>query len=158
MPNKVDLTTCVTDINDIHQIVCNVGSLWRRLFFARIKSAGISGTEARALLCISLNPGLTQIQAATLLDLEPQNLMRSLDKLEENGWIRKQADANDRRIKCLHVTPEAKSILAHLRAVIDEIKLQVLSGIDAKDVELVVRELGKMRENLIQQLRSAEKE
>ena len=158
MSNKINLATCVTDINDIHQLVCNVGSLWRRLFNAKIKSAGVSGNEARILLCVSRNPGLTQIQVATLLDLEPQNLMRSLDKLEKLGWIQKQADANDRRIKCLHITSGATKILTTIHAVIGSIKPQVLSGLEKTNVDLVVTQLGKMRENLVQQLTSEEKE
>jgi len=156
MSKKLDLPTCTTDTYDIEYLVCHVGLLWRRLLNAKIKSLGFSGTEKRVLFSIAHNPGLTQVQIATLLDLEPQNLMRSLDKLEKQNLIEKQADPNDRRIKCLSITPAAKKIITQIKALSDGIKPQVLSGFEAKNIQLVVDQLARMRENIMQQLEKVE--
>lgn len=157
MQKKVNCKPQGTDIYDIEYLVCHVGLLWRRLLNAKIKTLGISGTEKRVLFCIARNPGLTQVQIATLLDIEPQNLMRSLDKLETQDWIQKQADANDRRVKCLCITTEAKKILSKIQAISDNIKPYVLAGIDAKAIQTVINHLAKMRENIVEQLEVEEK-
>jgi|GEM_PF-3745965 MarR family transcriptional regulator for hemolysin len=157
MSKKPDLKTCTTDIFDIEYLVCHVGLLWRRLLNAKIKSLGISGTEKRVLFCIAHNPGLTQIQIANLLDLEPQNLMRSLDKLEQQKWIQKQSDPDDRRIKCLTITTTAHKVVAKIKKISDNLKPQILSGLDDKNLQVVINQLAKMRENIVEQLNEEEK-
>lgn len=158
MPKKVNIQTSTIDIHSIEHLVCNVGALWRRLLNTKIKSLGLCGTETRALMCIARNPGLTQIQIANLLDLEPQNLMRSLDKLENQGWIQKQSDTSDRRIKCISITNSAKKIIAKIQSFSDSTRPHVLSGIEAKNLQLLTHHLATMRENIIQQLDMAENE
>ncbi len=158
MSKTLDLQSCTTDTHDIEYLVCHVGLLWRRLLNSKIKSLGFSGTEKRVLFCIAHNPGLNQVQIATLLDLEPQNLMRSLDKLEKLQLIEKHASPNDRRIKCLSIKPEAKKIIAQIKAISDGIKPQILTGVDAKNIQLVTKQLAQMRENIISQLDNIEKD
>lgn len=152
MQKKVVDKNYAPDIFDIEYLVCHVGLLWRRLINAKIKTLGISGTDKRVLFCIAHNPGLNQVQIATLLDLEPQNLMRSLDKLEKKTWIEKRVDANDRRVKYLFVTPNAKKIIIKIKTLSENIKPQVLAGVDAKQIEVIVKQLGKMRENIFEHL------
>ena len=157
MSKKTNIEALVTDTYDIEYLVCHVGLLWRRLLNAKIKSLGISGTEKRVLFCIARNPGLTQVQIAALLDLEPQNLMRSLDRLEKHNWIQKELDENDRRIKCLYTTAEAKKILTKIQSISDQVKPAVLAGIDPKTFQTILNQLAKMRENILQSLELEEK-
>lgn len=158
MPKKLPIQHSALDTSNIEHMVCHVGALWRRLLNSRVKALGVSGTEMRALLCISHNPGLTQIQIATLLDVEPQNLQRSLDKLEKADWLHKEMDANDRRIKCLYVTPKAKKIISQIQSVREDVKPQVLAGLDAKTAQLVAGHLSKMHQNLMQLLDAEEED
>ena len=80
MPKKVNL--CV---HDIEYQICHVGNLWRHLLGIKIKSLNIGVIEKRALFSIQSYPGLTQVQVANFLELEPQNLIRVLDSLEKQS-------------------------------------------------------------------------
>lgn len=140
------------DIHDIEYLICHVAMLWRRLLHTKIKPLGISGTEKRVLFCIALNPGLTQVKIANLLELEPQNLMRSLDKLEKQGLITKTPDKKDRRVKCLFITKEAKKMVAQIQAIGNDIKPEILSGIENKKIQILVKQLSEIRENLFREL------
>ena len=140
------------DVYDIEYLICHVSMLWRRLANEKIKSLGITGTEKRVLVCIARNPGLTQVQIANLLELEPQNLIRSLDKLERQKWIKKCADANDRRAKCLFITDEAKKIVAKIKSLAENIKPQILAGLDEKKIQVLIKYLAEIRENLFEEL------
>jgi MarR family transcriptional regulator for hemolysin len=146
------------DDDDIEFLVCQVGNLWRRLISFNIKKLGISITEKRILVCASNHPGLTQIQIATHLDLEPQNLMRSLDKLEKNKLIKKELDPNDRRIKCLYITANAKKILAKIKEISEEFKPNLLQDIDEKNLKLLFKNLKLIRDRLISQLELSDRE
>jgi MarR family transcriptional regulator for hemolysin len=149
MPKQTKTEICNLDIHDIEYLVCHIALLWRRLLGIKIKSLGINITEKRILFCIARNPGLTQIEVAKLLDLEPQNLMRSLDKMEKLGWIVKKQDPKDRRVKCLSVTPQAKKIISQINTLGDKLKPRILSGMDAKKTQLIVDQLSEIRENLL---------
>jgi len=140
------------DVEDIEYLICHVSMLWRRLLNSKIKRLNIGGTEKRVLICIARNPGLTQIQIANLLELEPQNLLRSLDKLEQHHWITKCADANDRRSKCLFITDEAKTIIAQVNSINESVKPQILAGMDKKKIQELIKHLTDIRENLFREL------
>ena len=156
MTEKQKLAPCEADINDIEYIVCHVGLLWRRLINAKIKSLGVSGTEKRILFCVLRNPGCTQVQIASLLDLEPQNIIRVLDKLEQQQWLEKQASPQDRRVKLLYITADGKKIIAQIKKITDELKPHVLNNLDEKKIAMVVGHLSSMRENLFKQIESIE--
>lgn len=140
------------DVEDIEYLICHVSMLWRRLLNSKIKHLNISATEKRVLICIGRNPGLTQVQIANLLELEPQNLIRSLDKLEQQEWIAKQADANDRRSKCLFITDKAKKIISQVKEINESVKPQILTGMDKKQIEQLIQALTHVRENLFEEL------
>jgi MarR family transcriptional regulator for hemolysin len=149
MQKQAKPTICDFETDDVEYLICHAAMLWRRLVAIKIKSLGVSITEKRILFCIARNPGLTQVQIAKLLDLEPQNLMRSLDKMEKQNWIEKQADPKDRRVKCLRTTPHAKKIISKINAVADEVKLQVLGEMNPKKIQGAVNHITEIRENLL---------
>jgi len=147
-----NLAPCETDTNDIEYVVCHVGLLWRRLVNAKIKALGICGTEKRVLFCVGRMPGLTQVQVANFLDLEPQNIIRTLDKLEQQNWIEKRPAPQDRRAKCLFVTTSGKKMIQQIKALTDSLKPQILSGLSEQQLQTIINHLSVMRENLLTQL------
>ncbi|MDX1900880.1 MAG: MarR family transcriptional regulator [Gammaproteobacteria bacterium] len=156
MSTKTDFTFSEADQNDIEYLVCHVGLLWRRLINDRVKALGLSGTEKRILCCVNRHPGITQIQLAKLLDLEPQNLTRVLDRLDQQKLIQKRADCSDRRVRCLHVTAAAKKLIQRIVALSNEVKPNVLAGIPEKNLQTAVRQLNAIRANLLAHLQETE--
>jgi MarR family transcriptional regulator for hemolysin len=152
MSKKLKNDPIEVDIHDIEYLVCHVGNLWRKLLGIKIKSLGINVTEKRVLFAIGRYTGLTQVKIANLLELEPQNLIRSLDKLEKLGWIQKCADPEDRRVKCLSLTAQGKKMILQIQTLSNSIKPQILEGFDEKKIQQVVKHLSDMRENLFKEL------
>jgi len=140
------------DIQDIEYLVCCVAMLWRRLLHVKIKSLDISITEKRILFCIGRYPGYTQIKIANLLDLEPQNLLRELDKLEKKGLIKKSPDTKDRRVNCLKITSKAEKVIQEIQSISDKIKPEILSGMSYEKTQTLVEHLSDVRKNLMQML------
>src|SRR5215469_2232938 len=92
---------------NIGAMVQDVARLLRRRFDRRARQSGLPLTrqQARALLLIARNEGLSQSAIATMLDIEPIALVRLLDKLHEEGLVERRAHATDRRIRTLWLTP-----------------------------------------------------
>lgn len=156
MPKKIDSNDNGLDIHDIEYLICHIASMWRRLVGIKIKALGISTMEKRVLFAIARHPGLTQVQIANLLELEPQNLIRILDRLENQAWLEKRANPQDRRAKCLFVTREAKKMITQIRTLSQDIKPQILAGMDEVKIHTIVSQLTDIRENLFRELEVAE--
>lgn len=137
---------------DIEYLICQVALLWKRLLNVSTQHLGITGTERRALLCISCHPGLTQVAVADLLEIEPQNLMRALDKLQKSDWIEKKPDLNDRRAKCLFLTLKGKKMITQIKSLADEIRPKIINGMKDKELAAFTEHLALLRENLNKEL------
>lgn len=132
-------------MDDIEFLVCDLALLWRRAFNARTKDLGISTIERRIIINIERNPGITQIDLANLIEIEPQNLIKSLDKLTELNWLEKRNDSNDRRIKRLHLTSACKPTIKKIQAIGDSIRPLIMDHMTAKDTKFLLNQLQKMR-------------
>ena len=90
-------------------------------------SGELSGCHHPFVTCISRNPGMSQDEIARRLCLNKSTVARALSYLEERGYVRREADAADKRIlrvypmeKMLGVLPEVKRISAEWNALISE--------------------------------------
>src|SRR3982750_3540468 len=77
---------------NIGALMHDVARLMRRRFERRARQTGLSITrqQARALLSVARNEGLSQAAVATLLDIEPIALVRLLDRLHEEGLVERR--------------------------------------------------------------------
>src|SRR5437879_2781666 len=94
---------------NIGAMMHDVARLIRRRFERRARQTGLPITrqQARALLHIARNEGLSQAAVATMLDIEPIALVRMLDRLHEEGLVERRPHPTDRRVRTLWLTPLA---------------------------------------------------
>ena len=102
----------------------DVARMFRRRFERRARQTGLPVTrqQARALLYIARNEGLSQAAVATMLDIEPIALVRVLDRLHEEGLVERRLHPTDRRVRTLWLTPLAWSVLDRVLALNSEIR------------------------------------
>jgi len=93
------------------------------------------------------NSEAVQTDLANHLHKDKSVILRQLDQLEQNGWVERQMDANDRRRKNLVVTKAGQEIYRKAAKLRDKVFMQVLEGIPQKDVETMLKVLERMREN-----------
>jgi MarR family transcriptional regulator for hemolysin len=60
--------------------------------------------------------GLVQRDLASILAIEEPTLTRLLDRMEADGLVRRLPSSQDRREKCVILTPAARPVLKKLRA------------------------------------------
>ncbi len=91
-------------------------------------------------LVISRRPGITQDELADELCINKSNVTRGINNLEDNGFVLRKNDENDKRIlrvypteKMLNKLPEVKSVLrqwnSYLTGDIDEEELKIFQKI-----------------------------
>jgi len=114
----------------------------------RLTGSGVSPTQFVALAhLIALGP-MPQASLAGHLAITPASAVRLVDRMERDGWVVREADPADRRVKRVAPTAEARRVWGrisrHGRAVVDE----AYGGIKTAEITRVMELLARVRANL----------
>jgi DNA-binding MarR family transcriptional regulator len=101
------------------------------------------------LAFISRKDGLPQTQLANELDVGKVGVGALIDRLESSGFVIRQADPVDRRVKRVFVTKQARGFLEKLRKETDKFNAQIARGIDRTQLEATSDALLAMKRNLL---------
>jgi len=129
-------------------ILHDVARLLRTTFDRRVKSLGLTRSQGWVLNHLFRNDGMTQSDLADLLQIEKATLGRLLDRLEAKGWVRREADATDRRAKRVFLTEEVVPALKAMRGAAADVRRAALAGLSADEQERFVDTLLAVKANL----------
>jgi len=129
-------------------ILNDVARLMRTTFDRRVRSLGLTRSQWWVLNHLFRNDGATQSELAVLLELEKPSLGRLLDRLEAKGWVRRESDAGDRRIRRVYLTEEVQPAIKAMRAAAAEVRREALAGLAPEDQERFVDLLLAIKGNL----------
>ena len=136
---------------NIGALMHDVARLMRRRFERRTRQTGLSITrqQARALLSVARNEGLSQAAVATLLDIEPIALVRLLDRLHEEGLVERRLHPTDRRVRTLWLTPLGWTVVDRILAINAQIREEACAGLSAAAREALLQTLDHLKSNLL---------
>lgn len=86
----------------------------------KISGLNIRATQSDILIFINDHPGLTQKKIAMANCVDPSLLARDLALLENNGWIVRQSDDKDRRVRKVALSPTGQKLVIKLKAISQE--------------------------------------
>lgn len=129
-------------------LLADVSRLMRRTFKQRLEGSSLTLAEARALVYVSRNEGVRQVDLAELLEIQPITLARLIDELADAGLVERRAVPTDRRAYQIYLTPAAEPHLAAIKRVGASMQADALKDLDESQVAIVFQALSKMRENL----------
>ena len=131
-------------------IINDVGRMIRTYADYKAKEFGITRAQWVVLARLDRFEGLKQSELAEMLDLQPITVTRLLDRLCQAGLIERRLDPEDRRAKRLFLTPAARPLLERLNDLGEELMRTALAGVSHESVELMVSQLGIVKENVRQ--------
>jgi len=129
-------------------ILHDVARLLRTAFDRRVRELGLTRSQWWVLNHLFRNNGVTQSELAEILEVEKPTLGRLLDRLEQKGWVRREADANDRRAKRVFLTQEVEPAIKTMRAAAAEMRRDAVAGLSAEQQERFVDSLLTIKANL----------
>ncbi|MCY4231071.1 MAG: MarR family transcriptional regulator [Alphaproteobacteria bacterium] len=133
-------------------LVSDVARLLRTEFDRRVRDFGLTRSQWLALTRIYRQPGCTQSELAETMEMEKGSAGRLIDRLEDNGFVVRESDPADRRVKRIHLTPEAEAIERTMRRIARQTILEALSDLDEterdKAVELLITVKARLQEML----------
>lgn len=118
--------------------------LHRQLFRNRMRDVPVGVGEARALLRLGAQQGLTQVQLAERLDIQPITLTHQLDRLEEAGYVLRSASSEDRRVRLLHLTAEGKALAKRLLKIVHELDEEITAELSTETLSRLAASLESM--------------
>jgi MarR family transcriptional regulator for hemolysin len=130
-------------------LIHDVSRLRRMMFDRALAPLGITRSQWWVLAFISRKDGLPQTQLANELDVGKVGVGALIDRLESSGFVIRQADPVDRRVKRVFVTKQARGFLEKLRKETDKFNEKITRGIDRKQLAATSDALFAMKRNLL---------
>lgn len=136
-------------IIDIGYRMVDNSRLLRRIFDERVRHLGLTAAQARLLLSLDRHPGQKQSWYAELLEIEPITLTRTIDRMEDAGWLKRCPDPADRRANLLHLTEKSRDKVEGVRSTVEQLFEKMLGGLNSKDRAALLTFLESVNANLI---------
>jgi len=122
--------------------------LLRNYIDHRAKGRGSTRAQWIVLFRLRDQEGLSQVDLAEVLELQPISLVRLLDRLVEHGLLERRPDPKDRRANRLFLTASGRQLVDDLDSLRDSIASDVLQDIPANAIETSLETLRDIKERL----------
>src|SRR6201998_4130279 len=119
--------------------------LLRNYIDHRAKSRGTTRAQWIGLFRLRQQEGLSQVDLADVLELQPISLVRLLDRLVEHGLLERRDDPKDRRASRLFLTESGKQLVDDLDSLRDAIATDVLRGVSEDSIETSLAALREIK-------------
>ncbi|MBV9532232.1 MAG: MarR family transcriptional regulator [Bradyrhizobium sp.] len=108
--------------------------LLRNYIDHRAKSKGTTRAQWIVLYRLRAQEGLSQVDLADVLELQPISLVRLLDRLVEHGLLERRHDPKDRRANRLFLTERGRQLVYDLDSLRDAIASDVLQDVSTEAI------------------------
>jgi DNA-binding MarR family transcriptional regulator len=122
--------------------------LLRNYIDHRAKDRGTTRAQWIVLFRLRQQEGLSQVDLADVLELQPISLVRLLDRLVEHGLLERRPDPKDRRANRLFLTRAGRQLVDDLDSIRDAIATDVLQGIPDAAIETSLKTLVDVKERI----------
>ena len=113
----------------------------------RLKKAEISGYQARYILSVFNNEGVSQEKLARIMLVNKSNVARQVSALEAAGYLLRRQSEADRRVMCVYTTEKGKKIVPLIREVNAAWRGLICEGLSEEDKEELNRLLQLLVDN-----------
>jgi MarR family transcriptional regulator, transcriptional regulator for hemolysin len=122
--------------------------LLRNYIDHRAKARGTTRAQWIVLFRLRQQEGLSQVDLADVLELQPISLVRLLDRLVEHGLLERRPDPKDRRANRLFLTESGRQLVDDLDSLRDAIATDVLRDTSKDSIETSLATLREIKERI----------
>jgi len=134
---------------DLTRLIHEISLMMARIFNRRMKESGLTRSQWQGLYQLNRKDGQTQTELADLLIIAKPPLGKMVDRLENEGWVERRADAADRRAKRVYLTGKAASLIEPLETEVDAIARCATEHFSSSELESLKALLLKVHCNLV---------
>src|SRR5882757_3633983 len=122
--------------------------LLRNYIDHRSKTRGTTRAQWIVLYRLREQEGLSQVDLADVLELQPISLVRLLDRLVEHGLLERRPDPRDRRTNRLFLTRSGRQLVDDLDSLRDAIASDVLREVPSASIQASLETLRDIKERI----------
>lgn len=124
-----------------------IGARDRRLN-AELKDFGLRVPEWRALAALYSRKHCTMSELADLASIDRTTLTRTIDRMQDAGWLARLADGDDMRITRLALTAAGERLFSRVWPTVSRLNEAAVAGVPSATVERLRATLSQMKANL----------
>lgn len=124
-------------IKKITALQRDMARFMRRNAFKHWVTLSLTTAQAKALFCIVDNEKISSKQLAAIFEVTPANITGIIDKLIEQGFVRRVENSQDRRVFFLESTQAGKTLIDNLDQLASEHSAQMLSALNEEELKHV---------------------
>lgn len=125
--------------------------LVKRTMDNNLSKYNITTSQWAILKLLDTKGQLTQTQIANELMSDKATAGDVILRLAEKEYIEKLSDKSDRRVYVVNLTPKAKSVIAEIEKMSDDVTKKALKGLNDNDIEVFYKSLNMVISNLSQE-------
>jgi MarR family transcriptional regulator for hemolysin len=122
--------------------------LLRNYIDGRAKTRGTTRAQWIVLFRLREQEGLSQVDLADVLELQPISLVRLLDRLVEHGLVERRSDPRDRRANRLFLTAAGRQLADDLDSLRNAIATDVFQDVPAAALETSLQTLRDVKDRI----------
>jgi DNA-binding MarR family transcriptional regulator len=127
----------------------DIAHLTRLRIDAALKPYGLTRLKWLAIGIIADNEGFSQADLASRLELRGAATGKLVDRLVERGLVERRMDISDRRAYRLFATQKSNALLLELEPMGEDLRQDILQGLDDEDIGALKSCLIKIKANLL---------
>lgn len=121
---------------------------YRKALTDEVAPHGFTFRQCQVLGQLAYDGPLSQNVLAEKMRVEPPTLVGILDRMERDGWIRRQACAEDRRKKLIHATELAQPVWEKILRCGRRVRARASQGLSRKQLDQLRAMLETVQTNL----------
>jgi MarR family transcriptional regulator, transcriptional regulator for hemolysin len=122
--------------------------LLRNFIDHRAKTRGTTRAQWIVLFRLREQEGLSQVDLADVLELQPISLVRLLDRLVEHGLLERRHDPKDRRANRLFLTARGRQLVDDLDSLRDAIAADVMQDVPTDAIRTTLQTLRDIKDRI----------
>lgn len=113
-----------------------------------LREYGLRVPEWRALAALHSRERCTMSELAELATIDRTTLTRTVDRMQEAGWLSRLADEADMRVTRLALSAAGRRMFERVWPEVERLNQLALSGLSGAQIESLRKILGQMQANL----------
>jgi len=121
---------------------------WNTNVAEELRALDMTTTQMRALAVLSVSSSVTINELSVFSVTEQSTMSRTLDSLEEQGYIRRQPRPDDMRVRDVSITAKGRSAFEKVWPMLYRMLLQMFDGVEEEEYRAFTATLLKILRNV----------
>ncbi|WP_372658357.1 MarR family winged helix-turn-helix transcriptional regulator [Hydrogenophaga sp.] len=114
------------------------------IFMEELVAFDVTPVQFAILNTVMDTPGVDQVTLANRVAFDAATSGSVIGRLEAKGWVRREADEQDRRRKLLWVTPEGEQVVAGMKRGVGRTQQRLLAPLSPDEQAQLMGLLGRL--------------